>query len=222
MKTAVITASAGAVAVCAAVGCYAYADGEALRKRIRELLMKTIPILESSGARYFLAFGTLLGHVRDGDVIKGDTDGDIGVLASDAKMVLAVASKFRRAGVLLEVCGKHLMRLRDSRVPYVYVDLYMLDENKKTQMLGSALWGNKDKAVVFPTELVLPLCDTTFLGVRTMIPHNSELLLEYIYGSSWRIPKRHCKGVHSSLSSDRLMGVANVFALGLAQLIIGK
>jgi hypothetical protein len=219
LHIAAVTAIAG---VGVAAACYAYADHGALRQRIRNLLRRVLPILKASGARHFLAFGTLLGHIRNGDVIEGDTDGDIGLLASDAPMVFACKGAFLAAMVDLEVCGNFLMRLRDRSAPYVYVDLYLLDESADAETLGRALWATRDKSAVFPVGMVLPLRDTSFLGVSTMMPSRPKRLLRHIYGESWRIPKRHDKGVCFRFSLTRAFGVVSVFRLGAAQLAYGK
>jgi hypothetical protein len=223
MKSVHVVFAVTAMIGAAAAGCYAYADHQALRRRIRFLLSRALPVLKASGARHFLAFGTLLGHIRDHDVISGDTDGDIGVFASDAEKVLAVRGEFRKAGIDLEICGKYLMRLRDASLPYVYTDLYMLDgDGSPGTLLGSELWGHMDKSVVIPADLVMPIREASFLGVDTMVPGNSEGLLEHTYGRTWRTPKRHDKGVHARLTLTRLLGFSNVFCLGLSQLVCGK
>jgi hypothetical protein len=221
-KVCAAAAVAAVVAGAAAGCCYAYADREILRQHIRSLLKRSLSVLRLTGAQHFIAFGTLLGYARDGDVIEKDTDGDVGLFAADAPKVLAAKSLFRNAGVNLEVHGDYLIRLKDASAPYVYIDLYLLDHDTTSNTLGRALWGGRDKSVVFPAAMVLPLRDVIFLGVQTTVPSEPGRLLEHIYGKSWRTPRQHDKGVHSQMLPARLFGLFDTFRLGFNQIVHGK
>ena len=47
----------------------------------RELLLRAVRVLDEAGIRYHLEGGTLLGLVRDGDLLPWDHDVDISVMA---------------------------------------------------------------------------------------------------------------------------------------------
>lgn len=218
-----VAVSTGAVVVGAGVVaalCYVYADEYVHKIQIRNLLRKSLMILESFKIKHFLAFGTLLGYIRNGDVIKGDTDGDVCVLETDLNILLNARSAFLKAGIQMDVCGYHLVRLRDLKLPYVYVDLYIIDDDDPI-MLGKRLWGTKDAAVLLPKVMIFPLIQTMFFGVPTYIPHKSAALLEHIYGNNWLTHIKYCKGVHSRLTLAQIVGVANTSKLGLMQLLYG-
>ena len=50
---------------------------------LRNLLIKTVPILNNNNIEYWIDFGTLLGLHRDKDIIIGDTDCDICIWKKD-------------------------------------------------------------------------------------------------------------------------------------------
>ena len=65
-------------------------------------------LLERARQPYFLCFGTLLGLVRDRNVVDGDTDIDIGIRAEDAREKV-IMSCFQRFGYM-----KHKLIRRDD------------------------------------------------------------------------------------------------------------
>jgi len=196
----VVLAVGGALLTGAAV-CYVFADHRALQTRIRDLLQKVIPVLNDTGATYFVCYGTLLGAVREGDVIYGDEDGDICITEKDRE---AVVRGFRgKPGVRLTEESQRLLRVRSSRHPQAYVDIYVLDDDNKG-VLGGRLWGKVDRSLVLETSMVLPpamLKDPTSFGTRVMGPKDPQATLARIYGPDWQTPRRNDKGVdHRGLS----------------------
>jgi hypothetical protein len=62
---------------------------------IKGCLMETARVLEKEDIPYWLDSGTLLGAVRDGNIIPWDVDADIGMLKSDALRLLSCQHLFR-------------------------------------------------------------------------------------------------------------------------------
>jgi len=58
------------------------------------MIFKTLDILEKHNIPYWLDDGTLLGIVRDGDLIPFDHDADIGIPGEYAEQVIALAPHF--------------------------------------------------------------------------------------------------------------------------------
>jgi len=50
------------------------------RKNLRQLAQRTCSMLTQSGVDYWLDFGSLLGLMREGNILEGDTDVDISVV----------------------------------------------------------------------------------------------------------------------------------------------
>jgi len=64
----------------------------------RRLLLDIVDILNEAGVPYHVDSGTLLGLVRDGDLIPWDGDIDLGILAEDLEAFRATLGTFRRRG----------------------------------------------------------------------------------------------------------------------------
>ena len=62
-------------------------------------LRKVKEILDESGVDYWLDYGTLLGAYREGKIIEGDYDSDLGVWYEE-KAITSTVSKLKK-GVLI-------------------------------------------------------------------------------------------------------------------------
>ena len=51
----------------------------------RQLLLRTVAVLDAAEIPYYLEGGTLLGMVRDGDILPWDYDLDISIMAADVE-----------------------------------------------------------------------------------------------------------------------------------------
>ena len=58
------------------------------------MLLKTIDILNQKRIKYWLDAGTLLGIIRDGDLIPWDYDADLGILADSAAEIMNLRLEF--------------------------------------------------------------------------------------------------------------------------------
>jgi phosphorylcholine metabolism protein LicD len=63
-------------------------------RRMKKMLLKTIDILNEKGFKYWLEAGTLLGILRDGDLIPWDYDADIGIPADSADDIMNLRMDF--------------------------------------------------------------------------------------------------------------------------------
>ena len=78
--------------------------------RMKEMLLNTIDILNEKQYKYWLEAGTLLGILRDGDLIPWDYDADIGIPAESADEIM----KLR-----LEFLPKYLIKRRLIHSPWL-------------------------------------------------------------------------------------------------------
>ena len=63
-------------------------------QRMKNMLLKTIDILDQNRIKYWLEAGTLLGILRDGDLIPWDYDADLGILAQSADEIMKLRLNF--------------------------------------------------------------------------------------------------------------------------------
>lgn len=150
-----------------------------------------------AGLRPFLMWGTLLGQVREGELLKHDRDIDIGIVSKDYAKKDALVAAMRKRGYELSVDKGYKFKfarpqhelLLDVDVFYDWHGMMVCASRQKDgTILGEAFSGNAFDR----------LREVPFLGkLKVLIPDPPEPVLKAIYGD-WRTP------VHiSSYSSGR-------------------
>ena len=173
------------------------------RRRARALLGDAIDILGRADIDYHLDYGTLLGIVRDGDLIPWDGDLDIGVAASEWPALEAAFAAFRARGWRVPH-DDHSMaadgpgwRAGDPRRITVVSGVMLPTSIGRIRMDvvakyadGDQLWwvvdGNLCRA---PAAYFAGRREITFAGRAARIPAEAEAYLSLIYGD-WRTPRR--------------------------------
>ena len=149
----------------------------------RYILEFTKGLLDELGIKFALSFGTLLGAVRDKDIIKGDQDVD--VLIKDEKKLYENLPYLQEKG--LHVVRIYYSVLYSFRInERCYIDLYVL------RPLRFSLWSINCISLngwAMPRKFFKNFVPFEFLGNTYFVPENPERLLEYWYGKEWRIPK---------------------------------
>ena len=148
----------------------------------------------------FLLYGSLLGCHRDGRLIPGDDDLDVGYLtaATDgttfkAEVVPAVASlleagfdvQTRRGGALFKVT-----------IAGVKLDVYPI------WFSDGKAWGYD--AVTATPDDYLPATQTEMAGREVLVPRRPEVILAGTYGSDWRTPNPNFRHKRSAELRRRL------------------
>lgn len=157
-------------------------------RRTRELLFEMKERLDELGIVFWLAWGTLLGAVRDGDVIPWDRDIDLLIKASDWRSDFCEHFKdFSRCGMVNYALGRvtNVVLFKDS----VRVDIILQFYNSEYDAyitLGPpcAEW----MGGVMPANKLDELTYVSIFGTRFRVPKDPEEVLESIYGPDWRIP----------------------------------
>ncbi|WP_148572695.1 LicD family protein [Nocardioides caldifontis] len=142
------------------------------------------------GLEPWLAFGTLLGAVREGGVIAHDSDIDLAFL-SDAESPAGVARDMFRAGRALTRAGLEVIHKTGSFLTVVfdapdgagasidvYACFYVDDLVHETATVRAPL----------PREKFLPLGTLEFEGRPFPVPADPDAVLTLSYGPSWRVP----------------------------------
>jgi hypothetical protein len=163
-------------------------------------------VFEDHGIWHALIYGTLLGAVRDGDVIPWDHDFDLLVRPDEVERILALNPQLARRGYSLDVQRHWRARLCMNRdgVPRfstqalaVYAgqekigDLYtfVLFEDgvlRRYDFANHTYWCPHSS---FPAWFVEgPLGAATVRGRRYPVPRDAEKLIAGIYGEDWRVP----------------------------------
>lgn len=169
-------------------------------------ILKTLcRTLEENNIRYFLAGGTLLGAVRDGEIIKHDKDFDIDILAEDEARVLALAECLEHKGVTIRKKSRTGVRTLEDGSVQEYIILHSnITVFHKTQHAGdisvftifndgiarrlnncNMLYNAKMSIPAWYYEQSTPVY---LHGEQFSAPRSPELILRKIYGEDWQTP----------------------------------
>jgi len=153
-----------------------------------DLLKKVINVFDQQKVPYFLDGGTLLGVVRQGSLITGDNDLDIGVTISEYSI------QFQDLLTAMKTAGfeprknfpQHLasFNIRPKRTSYDHFDIwkFMRYEDRYYWHRGWRGWFD------FPLECLDTLTTITVHGYTFSIPSQPEKYLGHLYGKRWREP----------------------------------
>jgi len=161
------------------------------RRELRRLLRDVSAVLNANGIDYWCDFGTLLGLVREADLILGDKDVDLSVPIEEKRRVMALAPAFAERGYRVTDQGgaaRRLLRVFDTRTPF-YADLYPYE--RAGEMLRSVLNSPSED---LPAALVANRQRLTAFGASVAAPGELDAVLVRRYGPRYQVPRRNDKG----------------------------
>lgn len=145
--------------------------------------------LQRTGIEPFLAYGTLLGAVREGAVLGHDSDADLGYVSRHTDPVDVALESFRIQRVLAAE-GWETSRYSGAAFK---VSVTEADVERGLDVFGGFLDHGRlylmgEIGTEFREDWIRPLA-TCELGGRPMpVPARPEKLLEATYGPGWRVP----------------------------------
>jgi SAM-dependent methyltransferase len=146
--------------------------------------------LEEAGVRPFLAYGTLLGAVRDGTFIGHDSDADLAYVSAHEHPVDAVMESFRLHRRLVAM-GYEVVR--HSGLAFKVIVRESDGSPRGLDVFGGlmregTLYLMGEVGHPFSPEWLEPRSEVTLAGRGFPAPHAPEHLLEAMYGPGWRVP----------------------------------
>lgn len=171
---------------------------ECCRQNLKENLSYTCNLLKENGIKYWLDYGTLLGAVRDKNLIPYDTDTDISILAEDVDKLVALTSKIAADGRLLEHKEIHeYYRVCVSPVNGLHTDIFLWHKDK--DMLRRTVYLERDskKGRDFPENLITNLSSCEIDGIMYDAPKMAEDFCLFRYGNTWNTPIEYSSFVKS-------------------------
>lgn len=147
-----------------------------------KLLALTKDLFGQCGIRFSLAYGTLLGAVRDKGIIKGDEDVDIFV-ESEVKLRNSLPFLYDNGLKLCRIEDGLLYSFRTDNKSFI--DVYI---KAKLPFSIWSLWCVGISGFAVPKWYVSRYDSINFLGMELLCPHKPERLLAYWYGKTWRTP----------------------------------
>ena len=206
------------------LSCYKAIITPLRRRRLRRygfrILGELNDVFEYNGIEYYLAFGTLLGIIREGGFIAHDDDMDLLVNAQDIKdaksvvaMMLEHDFKFKH---VLVASGKILFytfekygvsvdfwcfdRLTDNSGFYFYLAYTNLNIHYKKA--NQCSWYRiKQPNISLGKKIEKD-------GAQFLIPDNAIEMLEAFYGKSWKTPDRNWVAEDSPRKFEDMPGFA--------------
>ena len=155
------------------------------------------------GLQPFLAFGTLLGHVRDGGFIPHDTDLDVGLLDSQADRRGELIKPMQRRGYRIRRCLHHYVSFVRSGWHFPSIDVYVLRTRGKAVVAKEFDHTNrKYHTFTYPSVVFSHFEKARFGGTLDVsIPRNPEHYLDVVYGD-WSTPRTQWDKIASPANRD--------------------
>ncbi|MEO9684691.1 MAG: LicD family protein [Tateyamaria sp.] len=175
----------------------------------RELNLNNLALVFDvlQGIDAFIFFGTLLGYVREGNIIEYDDDIDVYVNATDLNPLLTALEGSGFNVNVLPIRKKWYHRQKPPLIVQAtrlqdgvetYADFYLYDDVPADYLLEKwnfkGAWKDPATALHVPKDLVFPLKDAEMQGIAIRVPAQPEALCEFLYGPSWSTPVRKSEG----------------------------
>ncbi|XP_044291445.1 fukutin-related protein isoform X2 [Varanus komodoensis] len=155
-------------------------------KALRETAKYVINILETSGVRYWLEGGTLLGAARYQDIIPWDYDVDLGIYLEDIPNCELLRNA--ESGSIVDEKGfvwekaieGDFYRVQYSERNHLHVDLWPF--YPKNGLMTKDTWMDHRQDIEFPEHFLKPLVPIHFAGFIALAPNDYRSFLELKFG----------------------------------------
>ncbi len=176
-----------------------------------------VAALEEAGVRPFLAYGTLLGAVRQGDFIGHDSDADLGYVSEHDHPADAAIESFR--------IQRRLARMGFEISRYSGLAFKVIVRESDGSPRGLDVFGGfvregtlylmGEVGHPFRRDWLEPRSGVTLAGREFPAPREPERLLEAMYGPGWRVPDPAYKFETPRTAQRRLSGWFRGLRVGL-------
>ncbi len=164
-----------------------------------ELIGFTSDLLARHGIVHWLDYGSLLGAVREGELIPWDADSDFGILHHEEASVLALADEVAAAGHRLDGSHPGVIQILYSEANSTRVDLFpwQLRDGLLIPLEDTDYaWPGMVSRLAFPESFIAPLGEVSLHGRRFPAPSPAhEFLRDHRYGPGYATPARPIRTV---------------------------
>ena len=161
------------------------------RKILRKMALDVFEILDKNDIEYWTDFGTLLGIIRENDIILYVNDVDISIIDNEnnrSKMV-DVAKSAKEKGYKLNYYDLGIYRI-EKYIYFTDLILYKLDDDIYKN-ISPIEFPN------IPKKYINPIIDYVWEkeNITIKVPNDVHNALVWRYGDDYMTPKRGVKGV---------------------------
>jgi len=165
-----------------------YAGNRNSKEKLNKTLLVILKILYTNNIKNcFIAYGTLLGIVRENSCIDGDDDNDIMCDIRDHNKIKAVLTNngftFEDHGRLHN--SKYILKTKETS-DYSSVDFYMAKVDAHGNFKDT--WNNTTWSNCYTSD-THKLIEYKWQDSVLYLPNNFITKLKNIYGDDWRIPR---------------------------------
>lgn len=149
----------------------------------KKILFKTKELFNNIGLKFYLAYGTLLGAIREHDIIPGDQDVDI-MINDENKLYENLPYLYENGLKLCRIQQGILYSFRIDKE--AYIDVYII------KSLSFSIWKPYCYAIagfITPKKYLQKYTEIEFLDDKFLCPQTPEKIIEFWYGKHWRIPQ---------------------------------
>ena len=155
---------------------------EGFKELDKDIAMRNLVTLkevaDEYGFRFYLAYGTLLGAVREQDFIAHDEDIDLAAEFAQLDVLMAMLPKLLERGFKIARWEDRgfISIIRDNE----YIDIYLYRQTTPKMMIccGEPI----------PRKFFDDTTTIMFRGYEFLVPSQYEELLVFLYGNDWRVP----------------------------------
>ena len=165
------------------------------RKMLRDLLYHTCLAFNKFEVDYWVDFGSLLGIIRENDIIMFDMDADVCIINHDPEKMKKVDEYLRSKNLRVKKeCNWDAYRGRYNncflKLFDAYIDIYMYKTDTINNMYISPIGENCDISM----DLIGQPKFYKWRGIDIKVPQHMHKTLVYRYGEDYNIPKIGNKG----------------------------
>ncbi len=168
-----------------------------IRRNVQDILLLIKPVFEKSTLDWWLDYGTLLGCIREGGVIRNDIDLDFGIIEKKGSL----RRDMEKAGVALtsKTTVDGIITLEQYDINGIGFDVFFY--RKEDDKLVTNIWLANDSSMpqkVAYEKSLGALSETTFTcvntkkiefyGVNCRVPKNYDLYLREHFGDNYMTP----------------------------------
>lgn len=181
---------------------------------MNRLMHDVLNVLDGLGIKYHLEGGTLLGIVRDGDLLPWDHDADVSIMREDVGHARAIIWALRRKGWRLSIRrydrdhiyakkGEiRLIKVKGRRF-FFFPDQHMLDIFIKTRHDGFVYWEAMRCTMRVPQDHFDGQTPVDWKGRTVFAPLRHEDYLAAKYGN-WQVPVKDWQTTNEGTIVERM------------------